>query len=768
MNIDAPRPRPGGDRPIRRRRRPVVACNECRRRKIACDRKSPCCQCTLHRVNCVYGTTGTELHPVVTKRAASRTTSAVFPCDSRRDKSPIDSPSSQRAGRFQPPEPSQNESQLFIGYGNGVSDDRNSAGLDEMSRVLGPSLPQLRGRISKTRLFGQSHWTNNMVDQLKDIHSTGLKVFFDTRSELYSMLHECKILARALKSRRIEALQTSESTNFVEFFQSAPPKEVSDQLVNTYLRTFESVFRILHIPTFRMECDRYWSEPKAATETFMTKFLLTMAIGSCINDNANDLEDSLRDAAAQAIRKADGWHCAAIDKHRLPLDTIQIYCLVLLARQTSAEFGDDLVWISAGSLLHTSFTMGLHRDPSHFQGLSLYQIEMRRRLWATVLELIAQSSLDSGMPALIGPGDYDCRPPSNINDNDISEDSKISSVFAQPDTTFTQTSAQRFLLQSLPIRLRIIRNLNGLRIDRTYDEALRLSRELMVSYRSTCTLLESMAKGKSGPQPGCPSCFQVKLITVLTRRFFHSLHSPFAMKSLTDLQYYYSRCMHLESALELISILAVEPSAEEPGTKDNNDLNLIQFAGRGLFKCTFLDASQTVCFELIQQLQENVSPTASSTAMSTSRKELYQAVQSLVSAGKRRIESGETNVKSYVFCSGVLAQADAMLAGEDVHKSIMEAARRSLRESYELLRARAVKTGIAIPKKKSGDARHESSIVGNATDEVMSQDWLSMPSTTADLRNRSDHWIDFSSQNLGTDFDTLDLWQFLELEEGRQ
>ncbi|KAH6971359.1 hypothetical protein BKA56DRAFT_557156 [Ilyonectria sp. MPI-CAGE-AT-0026] len=639
-----------------------------------------------------------------------------------------------------------------------------------MSRVVGPSIPQLKGRVSKTRLFGQSYWMNNMVDQskLKDIHSTGFRIFFDARSELYSMLHECKILARALKSRRIEALQTPGSTDCADFILSVPPKEMLDQLVNISLRTFEPVFRILHIPTFRTECDRYWSEPKAATETFMTKFLLTMAIGSRIYDSANEPEDSLRDAAMQAIRKADGWHCATIDKHRLTLDTLQIYCLVLLTRQTSAGFGDDLVWISAGSLLHISFTMGLHRDPSHFQGLSLYQIEMRRRLWATILEFVAQSSLDSGMPALIGPGDYDCRPPSNINDNDISEDSKTSSVFAQPDTTFAQTSAQRFLLQSLPIRLKITRSLNGLRIDQTYDETLRLSRELMESYRSTYTLLESMAKGRSGSQPGCPSRFQFKLIIVLTRRFFHSLHSPFAMKSLTDLKYYYSRCMHLESALELISILAMEPTAEEPGTKDKKDLNLIQVAGRGLFKCAFLDASQTVCFELIQQLQENVSSTGSSTAMSSSRKELYQAVQSLVYAGKRRTESGETSVKPYVFYSSVLAQADAMLAGEDVHKSIVEAARRSLRESYELLRTRAVKTGIPIPKSEPAGTKHESSIAGNATDGVVSQDWPSMPSATADLHNGSDQWIDFSSQTLGMGFDTLDLWQFLGLEEERQ
>jgi hypothetical protein len=38
----------------RRRRRPAIVCTECRRRKIACDRKTPCAQCILWNATCTY------------------------------------------------------------------------------------------------------------------------------------------------------------------------------------------------------------------------------------------------------------------------------------------------------------------------------------------------------------------------------------------------------------------------------------------------------------------------------------------------------------------------------------------------------------------------------------------------------------------------------------------------------------------------------------------------------------------------------------------
>jgi len=42
------------DNTIRKRRRPAVACTECRRRKVKCDRTLPCTSCFLGTLTCTY------------------------------------------------------------------------------------------------------------------------------------------------------------------------------------------------------------------------------------------------------------------------------------------------------------------------------------------------------------------------------------------------------------------------------------------------------------------------------------------------------------------------------------------------------------------------------------------------------------------------------------------------------------------------------------------------------------------------------------------
>jgi hypothetical protein len=42
------------DNPVRKRRRPAVACTECRRRKVKCDRSLPCTSCVLGTLACAY------------------------------------------------------------------------------------------------------------------------------------------------------------------------------------------------------------------------------------------------------------------------------------------------------------------------------------------------------------------------------------------------------------------------------------------------------------------------------------------------------------------------------------------------------------------------------------------------------------------------------------------------------------------------------------------------------------------------------------------
>ena len=76
-------------------------------------------------------------------------------------------------------------------------------------------------------------------------------------AEIFSLLDKCKVMARTAKAERpIKSFMNPDYKGYI------PRREVSDQLVSHYLRTFEFAYRILHIPSFQAEYARYWDDLK--------------------------------------------------------------------------------------------------------------------------------------------------------------------------------------------------------------------------------------------------------------------------------------------------------------------------------------------------------------------------------------------------------------------------------------------------------------------------------------------------------------------------
>jgi hypothetical protein len=208
------------------------------------------------------------------------------------------------------------------------------------------------------------------------------------KTELYTTVAKIKQMARIIKTSRL--LQPSISQ---EIHNSIPPKGICDILAECYIRTFEAVFRVLHVPSFRAEYEAYWTAPGPKKPSFVLKMLLVCAIGVPFYNGSD--QHLLRKACTKWIQAATYWLNGPNTKSRLNMTGLQIQILTLTARQVCNTDG-DYSWISAGSLLRAAMHLGLHRDPAHFDKISLFHCEMRRRLWATILEITVQGSLDVG------------------------------------------------------------------------------------------------------------------------------------------------------------------------------------------------------------------------------------------------------------------------------------------------------------------------------------------------------------------------------------
>ena len=467
-----------------------------------------------------------------------------------------------------------------------------------------------------------------------------------------------------------------------EALGSLPSRVTCDALVDGYLRTFEGVFRVLHVPTFRKEYEDYWSGKAQGKPSVQLKVMLVCAVGVPFYTGMD--QPQLRVACAKWIQAAEHWLAAPHAKSRLNMAGLQIQILVLLAKQTCNIEGDH-TWIPAGSLLRTAMYLGLHRDPSYFGKINTFHAEMRRRLWATVLELTAQSSMDMGMPPMVSVQDYDTKPPSNVNDEDLhgSDDSPLN---VKPLDVCTNCSIQIAFIETLPVRLEIIRLINNLRFDLSYPECLRLGSELTKICQSQTQLFKEALSNGAAITP-----FQVKLLDSLVRRFILGLHRPYFAKANDDPQYHYSRKICLDNSLAIFAPATLPVSGKE------DDWALMTYRAVGFFKALILYSLSTIYYELHTQIEEyrNTSTLTAPLISHASTHQpltlppqsqlLYEALKSSYHTALSRLRNGETNAKGVVFIACATARIDALIAGSDPEAAVLQAAKTSIAEMRSIM-----------------------------------------------------------------------------------
>src|SRR5215470_2242503 len=97
------------------------------------------------------------------------------------------------------------------------------------------------------------------------------------KAEIRVLLQKCKLLARGTKTAR-----PSRCFSCPELSLSPLARDVADKMTRLYVSRFESAFRVLHIPSFWIEYEQYWSNTAAAASALHFKAQLVIAIGSSL------------------------------------------------------------------------------------------------------------------------------------------------------------------------------------------------------------------------------------------------------------------------------------------------------------------------------------------------------------------------------------------------------------------------------------------------------------------------------------------------------
>lgn len=472
----------------RKRRRKVLSCYDCRRRKLQCDRQLPSCgRCTKagQAANCLYLEDAADApirEPEGLPTPASSTGKLPALYGSSTRPIGVTAPTGDLLSRleFQDGRIKQLEAALVQAGGNAPKGPRLPPTPESMAagEVIAPVQDRestlLRGRSFKTQFHGNTH-PGALIARIPELHGFTRETF-----ESFPALSRIKEDMGSLETRRKDRDKAYTAVSDSHLRDLLPPKDEADSLVQIYLDNYGALYDVLHLPSFWEEYNKVWPDVSDATSGFVALLLVMMGAAQCLTSaqpwlyNANS--SLARERAISMIQSVENWLTAQSQKHVTAID-FQIRIVLLIARQVAAR-KFKRTWTEAGSVLRFCMAAGLHRTPELIRKpTSLLDKELRKRVWAAVAELELQAAFDRGMVSTPWHLQSDCPPPSHLNEDDLDSTSEHLPA-PRRHNEFTNSSYLCLSAESLMLRQSLNTYLNNIRQPVHFDESKRYTEEI--------------------------------------------------------------------------------------------------------------------------------------------------------------------------------------------------------------------------------------------------------------------------------------------------
>ncbi|KAF3479955.1 uncharacterized protein GIQ15_06931 [Arthroderma uncinatum] len=490
----------GDQEPKKKRKRRTIACLQCRTRKVKCDLDFPACgRCAKSPWpnSCVYENPGPAWNTPNSLSAGSRPLSSA-----ERARSSADAHSSQRLSEEQRIRdlervvlsfaqsqaharqgvlPSRNagdpeQQHTPSPHSTQHSRDETAAGTAcSTSRTLDvPGKSHVGIKENKTRFYGSSN-VASLVTEFGD-----LKAYLKDLRSGFPALARVHCDLDAIKDERSKKPLAGELSLDAVFLSGLlPAQPVTYNLVQYYFAFSSSTYHVLHKQSFYDRLQDIYQRPQLVTAGFVIQVLLVLSIVWSVDAPESMTPSSnkgvTRIMAMEWIHWGDAWIYHSKTK-RPNMTLLQTRCLLILAKEANFTRKNQ-AWAATGTTVKLAMSAGYHRELSPETNFSVFDKEMRRKLWSTIVELDLNASFDRGMPPTVQAADYDTSPPININDEDLVESAKNCPEPKHWQTP-TDSSFQVILARSVDLRLRVCALVNAPRVTISASQLSELDDEI--------------------------------------------------------------------------------------------------------------------------------------------------------------------------------------------------------------------------------------------------------------------------------------------------
>ncbi|OGE57630.1 hypothetical protein PENARI_c001G06720 [Penicillium arizonense] len=379
-----------------------------------------------------------------------------------------------------------------------------------------------------------------------------------------------------------------------EMLVDIPARSIADRLISRFLKTTEPALVAIHIPTFQKEYEKFWLHPSETSFTWISLLYSMLALSvSMYHRSAEPLpRDMATPATALHTFRKRSSQCLIqanyINPGRYKAQALFFYTLSEFYRSQDAQIGVSYI---LGMTIRLAMRMGYHRDSHHYRMLSAWEGEMRRRLWAVLVQLDTLISFQVGVPRTIQPWQYDTELPANLLDTDFDEDS----AHLPPSRPEDERTASSYTRAKFPI-MKVFGQITDLAFSRessSYDDILEIDRRLQASREMSPLFLQMkpMTQCIADAAEVIMRRYTLELLyqkarIVLHRRYMGETNPKFA----------YSRSVCLTAARETLRYHAEIWSESMPG----GQLYAERYFINSLSNSDFVLSAMILCLEISQ------------------------------------------------------------------------------------------------------------------------------------------------------------------------
>ncbi|KAI9648599.1 hypothetical protein NHQ30_003236 [Ciborinia camelliae] len=416
----------------------ILSCTNCRRRKIRCNKTTnPCLPCQASGTECIFPTRVRNSRPRLNNPKSRdaellKRISHLESLVSRIDASKLVGDDSPREDDIRSNEPSSATRPL-----HSFTSPSNHFTIQDTGLVPGRMDHQFASFIKRQET--DSIYTHDGFWTRLSEEIDGLKQLIENPSDDEDEPFGSTATSPASKYDSPSQFVFDSKVTSSNILISYPSDDHRDVLLGFYFRNVHPLVTIMHKPTIYLmiqsnsglfdQTGRHkFKSLEASTFAMYLAAVTSMTNEECLehlDEEREILVARYKTATEVALQESDFLNSVEI----VTLQALMVYIAAMRSHDRSRT-----IWTFIGLAVRIARAIGLHRDPGYGEP---FDLEMRRRVWWTLLVLDTRASEDRGTETMITDGSFDTKMPANINDEDIAMTSKSPVVDKQGVTDMT-------------------------------------------------------------------------------------------------------------------------------------------------------------------------------------------------------------------------------------------------------------------------------------------------------------------------------------------